>query len=132
MLRLAAGGRGRKWTGTENGKEASSAYTGILNVIEYMGSSIAIALYNQVNVLAYAHISLHSKPSLDGFISFDALCHVAVRCQPLSIEMFFSWERCVSKINNVFAINLDQLKVNNIKLWFIVTVEDNKKTTTIS
>lgn len=28
--------------------------------------------------------------------------------------------------------NLDQLKVNNIKLWFIVTVEDNKKTTTIS
>ncbi|KAH0863555.1 hypothetical protein HID58_080766 [Brassica napus] len=43
---------------------ASLAYTGILNVIEYMGSSIAIALYNQVNVLAYAHISLHSKPSL--------------------------------------------------------------------
>ena len=24
MLRLAAGGRGRKWTGIENGKEASS------------------------------------------------------------------------------------------------------------
>ncbi|KAH0863560.1 hypothetical protein HID58_080771 [Brassica napus] len=80
--------KGQKMDGIENGKEASSvsfisfwlysfcifdmsiyqhsaAYTGILNVIEYMGSSIAIALYNnQVNVLAYAHISLHSKPSL--------------------------------------------------------------------
>ncbi|KAG2256582.1 hypothetical protein Bca52824_075876 [Brassica carinata] len=39
-LTLAAGGRGRKWAGIENGKEASSAYTGILNVIEYMSSSI--------------------------------------------------------------------------------------------